>query len=128
MTKMDKVWVAVATLLSPRTSSDASVTRSQIESKVRELFGDHIPPVMIEGHLVNSEDRHADQKNPRRGGSRNRYLVRSGDGRFRLYKTSDYRTDAWEKTGPTKPNKDKVDPEYRHLLDWHEKEYANAQD
>ena len=123
MTKMDMVWVAVATLLHPRTTASAFVRKSQIDSKVMELFGKTITPVMINKHLVNSEDRQADRANPSRGGSRNRYLVKTEDGAFRLYKHRDGVRDAWDKTGPTHPEPNNLDSEYREIVAWYESEY-----
>ncbi|MCO6414088.1 MAG: hypothetical protein J5I92_15220 [Thiogranum sp.] len=122
MTKMDMVWVATANLLHPNTQAIFTVTKSQIEAEVDTLFGASITPVMIERHLVNSVDRMADKDQPQRGGSRNRYLVRNG-GEYRLYKRIDQSTDAWEKTGPTNPDKTRVDQQFVHLIDWYEGSY-----
>lgn len=124
MTKMDMVWVAVASLLHPRTRSDVFVRKSQIDARVLELFGATIPPVMITAHPVNSEDRQADRADPSRGGSRNRYLVRAETGGYRLYKNSDTASHGWEKSGPTDPHPRNVDSEYAHLLTWYEHEYT----
>ena len=126
MTKMDMVWVAVASLLHPRTEANVFVEKSQIDSKVLELFGETIMPVMINKHLVNSEDRQADRTNPSRGGSPNRYLVRGEHGRFRLYKQCDGESDAWDKIGPTHPNPNNMVHEYRYLVTWYGGEYVNA--
>ena len=57
MTKMDMIWVVVASLLHPRTEANVFVEKSQIDSKVLELFGEPITPMMIDKHLVNSGDR-----------------------------------------------------------------------
>jgi hypothetical protein len=122
MTKMDMVWVATAHLLHPNTSANFGVLKSQIDEEVGALFGATITPVMIERHLVNSVDRMADKDQPQRGGSRNRYLVRNGD-RYRLYKRADAATDAWEKTGPTHPDRAKIEQQYLHLVDWYESSY-----
>ncbi len=131
MTKMDMVWVAVASMLHPETSSSKTVTRSEIEASVAKLFGASLTAVMIERHLVSSEDRMADKDQPQRGGSRNRYFFRtsngntpSRDGRFRLYKLADAKHDGWEKTGPTHPDPAVIALEYKHLLDWYKREYA----
>ena len=126
MTKMDMVWVAVASLLHPGTEANIFVEKSQINSKVLELFDETITPVMVDKHIVNSEDRQADHANPNRGGSRNRYLVRGEHGSFRLYKRRDGESDAWDKTGPTHPDLNNIDPEYRHLVTWYRREYLNA--
>lgn len=131
MTKMDMIWVAVASMLHPETSASKTVTRGQIEAQVAKLFGASITPVMIERHLVSSEDRQADKADPRRGGSRNRYLFRtadgnapSRDGRFRLYKQADTKHDGWEKTGPTHPDPAAVAGEYRYLIEWYKGQYV----
>ena len=126
MTKMDMVWVVVASLLHPRTEANVFVQKSQIDSKVLELFDETIAPVMIDKHLVNSEDRQAGRTNLSRGGSRTRYLVRGGNGSFRLYKQRDGESDAWDKIGPTHPHPNNIDPEYRHLVTWYGSEYVNA--
>ena len=46
MTKMDMVWVAVASLVHPRTEANVFMEKSQIDPKVLELFGETITPVM----------------------------------------------------------------------------------
>ena len=131
MTKMDMIWVAVATILYPETSSSKTVTVGEIEAQVVKLFGAAVTRVMIAGHLVSSEDRQADKADPRRGGSRNRYLFRtsdgnapSRDGRFRLYKEADATHDGWDKTGPTHPGSQAVEAEYRYLIEWYERQYV----
>jgi len=121
MTKMNMVWVAVAKLL--RSHSVRSVTESDIKRLVEGLFGAEITPVMINVHLVASEDRQADKANPQRGGSRNRYLSRASDGRFRLYKKSDEAHDGFDKTGPTHPPVDSLPDEYKYLVSWYENEH-----
>ena len=126
MTKMDMVWVAVALLVHPRVEANVFVEKSQIDSKVLELFGKIITPVMINKHLVNSEDRQADRANPSRGGSRNRYLVRGERGSFRLYKQRDGESDAWDKTDRTHPHPHEIDPEYRYLVTWYQNEYVST--
>ena len=122
MTKMDMIWVATANLLHPNTAASFTVTKSQIEAEVSALFGESITPVMIERHLVNSVDRMADKDQPQRGGSRNRYLVRNGD-QYRLYKRIDVTTDAWDKTGPTHPERTAIDQQYVYLVDWYQSTY-----
>ncbi len=124
MTKMNKIWVAVAKLLHPHT--DSSVTKSDIDKSVYELFHTEITPVMINKHLVSSVDRQADKNNPQRGGSRNRYLFKETNGKFRLYKETDKVHDGWEKTGPTCPEADDLLKEYQHLVTWYENEYLRS--
>lgn len=119
MIRMDMVWVAVATLIQSAKRTDVTVTKQQIDSKVKELFGTHITPVMISRHLVNSIDRQAAKDKPQRGGSRKRYLFKDQRGGFRLYKSSDYGSDGWDKTGPTHPEVNKVDVKYRSLVTWY---------
>jgi hypothetical protein len=133
MTKMDMIWIAVASMLHPETSASKTVTRGQIEAHVTKLFAETITPVMIERHLVSFEDRQADKTDPRRGGSRNRYLFRtvdgnlpSRDGRFRIYKQADSKHDGWEKTGPTHPDPAAVAAEYRSLIDWYRRQYVGS--
>jgi len=135
MTKMDMVWVATANLLHPNTASATTVTRAQIEAEVNRLFGAgiNIPRVLIDRHLVSFEDRQADHKIPERGGSRNRYLFRTVDGRapsrqghFRLYKTSDATHDGGDKSGPTRPNPTNIDVPHRPLIPWYDDVYFRA--
>lgn len=119
MTKMDMVWIAVATLIRPETASSVAVSKDDIDQRVYALFQTHITPVMITMHLVNSIDRQADTHNPRRGGSRNRYLAMNADGRYRLYKKSDQHTDAADKTGPIHPLVANIDREFEELVCWY---------
>lgn len=121
MTKMNMVWVAVAKLLHSHPAR--SVTKNDIDRLVRKLFQAEITPVMINVHLVASEDRQADKANPRRGGSRNRYLSRESDGTFRLYKKSDEIHNGVDKSGPTHPTIGSLPDEYGYLVTWYEKEY-----
>ena len=133
MTKMDMVWVAAANLIRPSITSLRTVTREQIESEVSRLFGASITPIMIDKHLVSFESRQADRRNPRSGGSRNRYLFRTADGsspsksgRFRLYKSADKLHDGEDKTGPINPDSKNVNIEFQALITWYESEYLNA--
>ena len=126
MTKMNMVWVAVAALIYPETEAIVCVSKHQIDSAVMRLFGATITHVMINKHLVNSEDRQADRRNPQQGGSRNRYLVKVNSGSFRLYKLGDNLSDAWDKTGPTHPDIESLDDEYRYLVTWYQNEYINS--
>jgi len=126
MTKMDMVWVVVATLLQPQTDEDTVVTKAQIDESVNAMFGETITPVMITRHLVNSVDRQADRDIPERGGSRNRYLFRDADGGYRLYKSQDHGSDAWEKTGPTHPDPNKLGAVHVPLVAWYQEKYFNA--
>jgi hypothetical protein len=122
MTKMDMVWVAVASLIHPETNADYVVSKQDIDRSVSHLFNVSITPVMIEKHLVNSEDRQADKSNPSRGGSRNRYLAKADRG-YRLYKSRDRDSDAWDKTGPTHPDPNNLNPEFIYLVDWYQTDY-----
>jgi len=133
MTKMDMIWVAVGSLLHPEVNRSRTVTRGEIETQVLKLFGASITPVMIEKHLVSWENRQADKADPRRGGSRNRYLFKTGDGttpsrdeRFRLYKASDASHDGRDKSGPTHPDPQSIDAGHRHLVPWYEQHYFKA--
>ena len=130
MTKMDKIWIAVAKLLHPTTASSATVTRDEIEAEVSQLFGDALSRVMIDRHLVSFEDRQVDKNNPSRGGSRNRYLFRtcdgrlpSRDGRFRLYKAVDRAHDGDGKDGPVHPDVDNISGDYKYLVSWYLRHY-----
>lgn len=133
MTKMDMIWIAVASLIAPNTSSGQTVTRQAIQARVDELFGESVTPVVIDRHLVSSVDRQADRTIPARGGSRNRYLFRTIDGvspsnrgNFRLYKTGDAQYDGHEKTGKTLPEVAAVSTEHQHYLEWYLTKYINA--
>lgn len=126
MTKMDMVWIAVANLIRPNTDSSVAVSKNDIDQRVYSLFQTHITPVMITTHLVNSIDRQADTRNPKRGGSRNRYLVMNADGHFRLYKKSDQHTDAVDKTGPFHPSVANIDREFEELVSWYLTSYYES--
>ena len=126
MTKMDMVWVAVATSLHPQTGERTFVTKAQIDEAVNEMFAETITPAMITRHLVNSVDRQADSNIPERGGSRNRYLFNDNGDNYRLYKSQDHVSDAWEKTGPTYPDPNKLDAMHVHLIAWYQEAYFNA--
>ncbi|NNN07022.1 MAG: hypothetical protein HKL90_14085 [Elusimicrobia bacterium] len=135
-TKMDKIWIATATLLraTPTPASPATlVDGSQIAAQVRLMWGHGVTPIMYERHLVSGIDRDVNPKNPAVGGSRNRYLFRtvngtahSGAGKFRLYKKADAPFDAKDKTGPHHPDLsefDETDHLYCPLVVWYLKSY-----
>ncbi len=121
MTKMNMVWIAVAKLLHSHTAS--FVTKKDIDELVFKLFQTKITPAMINSHLVSSVDRQADKANPQRGGSRNRYLYKENNGKFRLYKEADGIHDGWEKTGRICPSIDDMPSEYHYLVTWYQTEY-----
>ena len=130
MTKMDKIWIATATLIKPNTNKTCLVTLKQIIDQVWTLWQTTITPIMVEKHLVSHVDRQADTNNPSRGGSRNRYLFRTIDGehpsdsgQFRLYMKSDEKYDGWDKDGPICPNKNKIELKYHTLIDWYLEKY-----
>ena len=125
MTKMDKIWIAVATLTYPDAEAPRLLTQDEIKARVWRLFETTITPVMVTRHLVGSEDRQADRANPQRGGSRNRYLTRVNDS-YRLYRKADQTTDGQDKTGPFCPSMDNVRPHYEHLVRWYCTEYFDA--
>lgn len=133
MTKMDKIWVATASLIYPEVNCKKYVSGSQITSRVARMFNTEISPAMMNSHLVSSVDRMADKKNPVRGGSRNRYLFKTNDGikpytkgNFRLYKSKDEKYDGWEKTGKINPDKEDVNKEYHYLIEWYVNSYFNS--
>ncbi len=121
MTKMDMIWVAVANALHQNVK--LSIIKSDIDELVYDLFQTKITSVMINIHLASSADRQADNNNPQRGGSRNRYLFKENNGNFRLYKKADGIHDGWDKTGPCCPSIDNLLSEYRYLVTWYENEY-----
>lgn len=131
MTKMDMIWISVATLIYPKTNSSSLVSFDEIIQEVSKLFDENkITPAMVQVHLVSWEERRADRTNPQRGGSRNRYLFKTKDGRlpsvggkFRLYKVSDCNHDGIDKDGKTHPSLEDVDNAYHYLIDWYENEY-----
>jgi len=133
MTKMDMIWIATASLIYPEINTKKLVTRNQIELEVAKLFGASITPIMIEGHLVSWEDRQADKKEMTRGGSRNRYLFKTlngkkpaQNGKFRLYKQIDTIFDGWDKTGPSAPVPTNIETRYQYLLEWYKGLYFNS--
>jgi hypothetical protein len=122
---MDMIWISVASLLYPETDSSKTVARDQIEMQIQRLYNESVTRIMIEKHLAGSEDRQADKSNLSRGGSRNRYLFKTSDGRrFRLYRASDSKNDGWDKIGPTHPDRSRISDEYHYLLDWYVNEYS----
>ena len=130
MTKMDMVWISLASLLYPNTSHTKTFSQQEIEAKVSELFNEKINSAMISSHLVSTIDRQADKKQPSRGGSRNRYLFRTTDGStpdaaggYRLFKSIDKKFDAWEKTGKTFPESHSIDVSFRNLITWYRAYY-----
>jgi hypothetical protein len=130
MIKMDRIWVATASLIYPDTSADHLVTIEAILREINRLYPTRITRGMITHHLVSWMNRQADQADPTRGGSRNRYLFRTRDGRtpwgqgdFRLYKEIDGQFDGIEKNGRVRPEENQIPTEYRHLLDWHKNQY-----
>ena len=57
MSKMDKIWIALANLIHPQTIQNALMTSRDIVREVQRLFpGTDITPVMLEKHLVSWED------------------------------------------------------------------------
>jgi hypothetical protein len=84
--------------------------------------------------LVSFINRQADKQNPNRGGSRNRYLFRTIDGKtpsykgnFRLYKHPDQQYDGMDKTGKTSPMKNALDEKYCYLYDWYQWKYLYSE-
>jgi hypothetical protein len=130
MIKMDRIWVATASLIYPDTSADHLVTSEAILQEINRLFPTQITPVMITRHLVSWVDRQAHQAHPSRGGSRNRYLFRTRDGRtpsgqgdLRLYKEIDSQFDGIDKIGRVRPEENQIPAKYHILLEWHNNEY-----
>lgn len=130
VTKMDMIWISTALLTHPQTENQFLVSRDQIEEKMISEWQMNITSILINKHLVSWEDRQADKKNPSRGGSRNRYLFRTGNGEkplangnFRLYKEKDSIYDGWEKTGKSCPSEEDIPEKYHYLLSWYNKEY-----
>lgn len=126
MTKMDKIWIAVGTLIYPNVRADITVSKAEIDAKVQAMFATDVSPVMITHHLVGSKDRQRDKNNPQRGGSRNRYLTIDAGGRFRLYRKTDGVNDGRDKTGPFCPSAENIRPEYRYLLKWYNSCYFKS--
>jgi hypothetical protein len=133
MIKMDKIWIAAASLLYPDTSAARLITLKEMLEEINRLFPTKITPVMITHHLVSWVDRQASKANPAMGGSRNRYLFRtrdglspSGRGDFRLYKEMDGRFDGVDKTGRVRPEENQIPPEYFYLLEWHRNDYFST--
>ena len=125
MTKMDMVWIAVASCIYPDVRSGRTVSKKAIDDKVKQLFGVKISPAMINQHLVGSVDRQA-RKGGYGGGSRNRYLSKGENGEFRLYKNVDSAHDGRDKDGPWCPSKKDIIDQYRYLVAWYEQSYRNT--
>ena len=73
-TRMDRIWVATASLICPNIGSTALVSNDEILNKVNARFPINITPIMLTEHLVSWVDRQVDKNDPNRGGSRNRHL------------------------------------------------------
>lgn len=132
MIKMDKFWVATASMLHPSTDSKTLLTLTQIQKKYVELFSEPLPS-SLEQQLISWKRRYADKNNESRGGSRKRYLYRTDDGhtpnargKFRLYKTSDLVFDGEEKSGPSHPAKNDVYERFQFLIDWYLDDYVGS--
>lgn len=132
MTKMDKTWIAVASLIYPDASLDKTFSSKDVIAKVDTMFDEKINYAILNSHLVSSKDRMYDKNNPSRGGSRNKYLFKTIDGntphnkgKFRLYKKVDSQYDGFEKTGKICPQKEDINPEY-YLVDWYLDQYQNV--
>lgn len=130
MTKMDMIWTAAANLIHPNVASTFLITGKMIEAEVSRIWNINIEYVMLYKHLVSWEDRQADKNNPKRGGSRNRYLFRTINGKdpdsrgdFRLYKEQDTQYDGRDKIGPVCPQAKNVDPAYSYLVQWYLTKY-----
>lgn len=130
MIKTDMIWIATAVLIYPDTLPRKYVSELQIEKEVARLFDTRITPIMVTKHLVSWEDRQADRVDPRRGGSRNRYLFQtengtkpSGEGKFRLYKQADGQYDGWEKTGRICPDAESIPSNFHYLVEWYKAQY-----
>ncbi|HRJ50065.1 MAG TPA: hypothetical protein PKU91_06010 [Phycisphaerales bacterium] len=137
MTKMDMIWCATASLIHPAMGCVRTVPLDAILAKVASLYGDDlkITPVMVTHHLVSWQDRQADQSHPDRGGSRNRYLFRTVDGRtpapngdFRLSKSIDHQYDGWDKNGPASPRHDVLNEDARGFVKWFRDQYFHCKD
>ncbi len=63
MTKMDKIWVALASLLHPHTESTFVVNPQDVVAEVRREWRTEITPIMLDTHLVSWKDRQADTSN-----------------------------------------------------------------
>lgn len=130
MTKMDMIWTATANLIHDNVASTFLVNGNSIKAEVNRIWNIQITDIMLYKHLVSWEDRQADKNNLQRGGSRNRYLFRTSNGKnpdsegdFRLYKNQDTQYDGWDKTGPTCPQAQNIDPAYRFLVQWYQNKY-----
>jgi hypothetical protein len=126
MTKMDMIWTATANLIHSKVASTFLITGHMIKAEVNRIWNVKITHTMLYKHLVSWENRKADKNNPKRGGSRNRYLFRTINGNdpdskgdFRLYKKQDTQYDGRDKSGPVCPQAPNVDPAYSHLVQWY---------
>ena len=131
MTKMDMIWTATANLIHPKVTLTYLVSEQDIKDEVWRIWKTEITDVMLNRHLVSSENRMADRKNPKRGGVRKRYLFRTENGtkpdrkgNFRLFKKQDAEYDGLDKDGgPECPEIENVDSNYRYLVEWYKNNY-----
>jgi hypothetical protein len=123
MTKMDKTWISVTSLIYPETDSKTGVLSKEVASKMVSMFGTKADSSYLNTHLVSFKDKQCDKNDTSRGGSRNRYLFKTIDGKIRLYKNMDMEFDGWDKSGKICPKKEDINSEYHHLLDWYRNQY-----
>lgn len=127
MTKMDKIWIATASLLYPETSTHKLLDENGINEQIKKFWpGIDIDMRMLREHLVSTVRRVQNPQNPNAGGSRNRYLFRSEDGispsikgKFRLYKGVDSQFDGKEKDGKYHPSREDIETGFQYLVDWY---------
>lgn len=129
MIKMDKFWIATASLIYPSIDKKTLVGLAQIREKYFELFSETLPQ-SLEQQLISWKPRYADKGNVTRGGSRKRYLFRTDNGSipsarggFRLYKVSDSVHDGEDKIGPAYPEMENVSGDFKFLVDWYSEKY-----
>ncbi|MBN8467173.1 HNH endonuclease [Corallococcus exiguus] len=134
MKKIDKFWLAVASLLYPRTDSTALVSLEQISLKHVELF-ERQPTPSLEQTIISSKRKYTNRAKPTQGGSPKRYLFRTDDGhtasprgKFRLYKASDVASVGPGKVGAPCPDRKDVLEQFRYLVDWYWESYVIPSD
>lgn len=132
---MSMIWLVIAFEIYPETNPIKTVSLEKVKKLVKEIWNVNIDNRMICQHLVSWYDSVRNPKNPKVGGSANRYLFRTKDGynphphgKFRLYKQIDSKYDGKEKDGKIFPENDYlVTPEGKSapkdLINWYKHQY-----
>ncbi len=112
----DEVWLATALLHREHPNRESFSAREIVDRVYEEGLSGRLRP----GVQVHVYQHCVANKRPNPGNYR--MLVATEEGGRRLYRTGDgYHP--YREGGKTRPERDEIPSEYRHLLDWYENEY-----